>query len=328
VLSTNGDLTAIRSGGTTGVIYLGNSGSRYLYYDGTNYQMPSSNLYINGAQAVTNSGSWSITSANTNSISNVLGISYTWTANQFFSYLGVTTNSTGDAYVGMSLTNAYNGGAGVSYIDSQGRSAVTDSNWFITHNADYSSYMSWATQVAGTNTDRRVQRLILASDGSIYPGVDNAQLCGINGLRWSAVWAANGTIQTSDAREKNSVEDSVLGLNFITKLRPVSYKWNVGGRIADANNTKDENGDPVFNTTTTDVPGQRRHFGLIAQEVKAVLPDGVDFGGWVLTDKDDQNSQQALRYDQFISPLIKAVQEQQQMIEELKQRIQTLEAKP
>jgi len=32
-------------------------------------------------------------------------------------------------------------------------------------------------------------------------------------------------------------------------------------------------------------------------------------GGWVLTDINDQNSLQALRYEEFIAPLIKAVQE-------------------
>jgi len=41
-LQATGDIHAVRAGGTTGVIYLGNSGSRYLYYDGTTSRMPSS----------------------------------------------------------------------------------------------------------------------------------------------------------------------------------------------------------------------------------------------------------------------------------------------
>jgi hypothetical protein len=60
---------------------------------------------------------------------------------------------------------------------------------------------------------------------------------------------------------------------------------------------------------------------LLAQEVKAACDSaGVDFGGWVLTEKDNQDSQQALRYDQFIAPLIKAVQE-------LSKKVADLEAK-
>jgi hypothetical protein len=42
----NGDLTAYRSGGTTGVVYLSSSGSIYLYWDGTNYNMPTGNLIV------------------------------------------------------------------------------------------------------------------------------------------------------------------------------------------------------------------------------------------------------------------------------------------
>jgi hypothetical protein len=39
-----------------------------------------------------------------------------------------------------------------------------------------------------------------------------------------------------------------------------------------------------------------------------------------LTDKDDPDSQQALRYDQFIAPLIKAVQELTAKVEKLEKR--------
>jgi hypothetical protein len=50
---------------------------------------------------------------------------------------------------------------------------------------------------------------------------------------------------------------------------------------------------------------------LIAQEVKQAVDDSdvEDFGGWVISDVNDSEGQQALRYEEFISPLIKAVQE-------------------
>jgi hypothetical protein len=72
------------------------------------------------------------------------------------------------------------------------------------------------------------------------------------------------------------------------------------------------------------IAGKRNHYGLIAQEVKEVLGD-TDFGGWVIEDLDDAESAQSLRYDQFVSPLIKAVQEQQTMIEALEARVTLLE---
>jgi hypothetical protein len=40
VTSANGDITAYRSGGASGVVYLNQAQTRYVYWDGTNYQMP------------------------------------------------------------------------------------------------------------------------------------------------------------------------------------------------------------------------------------------------------------------------------------------------
>lgn len=155
-------------------------------------------------------------------------------------------------------------------------------------------------------------RLVCTSAGNTRPGADNTYTIGQSGTRWSAVWAANGTIQTSDQREKTDIADAALGLNFIKALRPVSYKWVNGGNTV----SKNENGETVL----TPQPGSRTHWGLLAQEVKAAVDAaGIDFGGWLLTDKNDPDSQQALRYDQFIAPLIQAVKE-------LLARVEALEA--
>ena len=57
---------------------------------------------------------------------------------------------------------------------------------------------------------------------------------------------------------------------------------------------------------------------LSTQEVKQVVDDaGVDFAGWSLADKDDSNSTQSLRYEGFIAPLTKALQEAIAKIETL-----------
>lgn len=107
------------------------------------------------------------------------------------------------------------------------------------------------------------------------------------------------TIVTSDQNLKNNINTSDLGLDFINSLNPVSYKYNVGGIDYVINNDGTH--------TEVEVPGTRTHYGLIAQEVKQALDEaGVeDFGGWV----QQEDNTQALRYEEFISPLIKAVQE-------------------
>jgi hypothetical protein len=111
---------------------------------------------------------------------------------------------------------------------------------------------------------------------------------------WKTIYSNTGTINTSDLRLKTNIQDSLLGLDFINNLRPVSYKFIEGSKTEDGSS----------------VPGERTHWGLIAQEVQSVIEDaGVDFGGWILLDKTNSESEQALRYEEFIAPLIKAVQE-------------------
>lgn len=169
----------------------------------------------------------------------------------------------------------------------------------------------------------------------LFPGSDNIWALGDATQRWSSVWAANGTIQTSDAREKTDVRLTPLGLDFIERLRPVAYRWKVGGYVNEpvieerqVQVGTDEEGNPVYETerharpNPVPLPGKRIHHGLIAQEVRAALDElGVeDFGGWVLTDPADPNSPQALRYDQFVAPLIRAVQELSARLKKLERK--------
>jgi len=131
------------------------------------------------------------------------------------------------------------------------------------------------------------------------PATDNAMTLGGSGARWSAVWSATGTIQTSDVRQKIDIEPSDLGLDFILDLIPVKYRWIEGGI---------ENGRPR--------PGRRTHYGLLAQDVEAAL-GGRDFAGHILSDPSDHDSEQGLRYDAFIAPLIRAVQQLAARVEQL-----------
>lgn len=150
--------------------------------------------------------------------------------------------------------------------------------------------------------------------GGMLPKTDNAYTLGDGSFRYSVVYAATGTINTSDEREKKDIADSSLGLSFINALRPVSYKWKVGRY--DVETTDDEKVQIAH-----PVPGTRTHWGLIAQEVKAATDAaGVDFAGWTMDDPSDPESRQGLRYDQFIAPLIKAVQELSTEVQILKSK--------
>jgi hypothetical protein len=63
------------------------------------------------------------------------------------------------------------------------------------------STTSYPTEIVANNA---VKLSVLVA-GTVNPGADNAQAFGAAGTRWTALYAVNGTIQTSDAREKTAV---------------------------------------------------------------------------------------------------------------------------
>ncbi len=87
-----------------------------------------------------------------------------------------------------------------------------------------------------------VNRMQFHSNGHIYAGVDNTQSMGTAGKRWSEIFAANGTINTSDEREKTPLTDFTDAESRVAvKLKQLikTYKWKesveremVGGKKA------------------------------------------------------------------------------------------------
>jgi hypothetical protein len=159
-------------------------------------------------------------------------------------------------------------------------------------------------------------------DSSCYPYSNGVTNLGNSSYRWAQLFASTSTISTSDQRAKKDIEDSDLGLSFINDLRPVSYRHKVGK----SEQVVDELGNKLFNEDGTPqltniVPGSRYHYGLISQEVKAAIDANTnkDYAAFVLADPDDLNSQQMLRYEELIAPLIKAVQELSARVAQLEQ---------
>ena len=112
---------------------------------------------------------------------------------------------------------------------------------------------------------------------------------------------------TSDKRVKKDIQDSLLGLNFINLLRPVTYVHKNSYDYPECFKIPKDGERPEEPTKIQD--------GLIAQEVKEVMDNlNINFSGW----DEDPDTRQSLQYSMFIVPLIKAVQELSQQIEELK----------
>ncbi len=118
------------------------------------------------------------------------------------------------------------------------------------------------------------------------PGLDNAYALGSASLRFSAVYVANGAIQTSDARDKidRGVISPDIALGLLERIEPRLFAWKVGGNGAEGPRA-----------------GRRSHAGFFAQDWRAALAEaGLDCGVWGLDDVADPASRQWLRPDQQI----------------------------
>ena len=121
----------------------------------------------------------------------------------------------------------------------------------------------------------------------------------------------------SDGRYKKNMQENVKGLDFIMRLRPITYNLDVTGIRSHLGQgaAKDEGTRQAIAARETEVLS-----GFAAQEVEAAATaSGYEFSG---VDKPkNANDFYGLRYGDFVVPLVKAVQEQQQQIEELKTKV-------
>ena len=143
------------------------------------------------------------------------------------------------------------------------------------------------------------------------PGAgDNTMRLG--GPIFTSVGGYSAWTNLSDGRFKENVEENVVGLDFIMKLRPVTYNINMDA-LARFNGVPDT--ERLYKDEK--VKANELQSGFIAQEVEAAANSvGYDFHG---VDKPKiESSHYGLRYAEFVVPMVKAMQEQQNMIEELK----------
>jgi hypothetical protein len=119
--------------------------------------------------------------------------------------------------------------------------------------------------------------------------------------------STNANSLPSDRNFKKDIEDLNIGLDLITKLNPVSYNYKI-----------DSDGTPKM-------------YGLIAQDLEQSLEEvGVDKNSVQLLqhkpNDNEKESDYSLDYLKLTPILIKAIQEQQTIIESLEARITALES--
>lgn len=212
--------------------------------------------------------------------------------------------------------------------------AAVDSGWFtgkhypqIYGNDDYLHISAVNNNKSGVVVSN------VTGDVAFRPATDNHTDLGLSSKRWRNIYTCTPVIVTSDRNKKTNINalDDELTKRFIRGLIPYSYKMIDG---------------------TSD----RTHTGLIAQDIEELLNqldiDTKDFAGFiksprtkeieeVVLDEEgkpvlDENGNEktkvrvetikgeydyALRYEEFISPLIRFVQLQDKEISEMKETL-------
>lgn len=156
----------------------------------------------------------------------------------------------------------------------------------------------------GSTTENAVKLQILGegatnSTFSIYcrDSSNTARFAAGNG---GTVYATATTISSiSDQRLKENVQDLDVGLAEIMALKPRKFDWKEG--------------------QGKDIKGDR---GFVAQEVERVFPELID--EWIDAAPEGEEPYKSVRQD-LIPVLVKAIQEQQAMIDELKAKVAALE---
>jgi len=105
-------------------------------------------------------------------------------------------------------------------------------------------------------------------------------------------------VTTSDYRLKENIAPMKGALDTVSKLKPVTYDWKVGGSSQ----------------------------GFIAHELQAIVPDCVT-GEKDAVDEEGNPKYQGIDTSFLVATLTAAIQEQQALIESLTTRLTTLEAK-
>jgi hypothetical protein len=318
VLTSTSDVATIASPATSLLVY--NSGflpNGYYYWNGT--------LWV--LLATGNNTNWLLTgNSGTNPANNFIGTTDAQDlrfrrANQwagtiasnvtsFGAQAGRTNTATNNTFIGANAgelvsAGASSGNVGIGTLALQGNANTISQNVAIGYQAMQNPSTAANNNVvigyqAGSTLS--TSNNVIIGQGAGGGVTNNCIIIGQGAASGGASSIRIGTTQTvaqapvawsliSDRRAKSNIKDSPLGLDFIKTLRPVSYFKN-----------NDEN--------------KKTEYGFIAQEVEEALINVGDKNNGVV--HVDPNGDYSLRYNDIIPITVKAVQEQQELIEELK----------
>ncbi len=276
-----------------------------------------------------NAGSSNTTTNKNVFVGSYSGANNTAQSNSFLGYATGASNTSGSAnvFIGESagyynvtgshntITGYYAGLGNGSYSDNTfygyhaGNSTTGDGNTFTGKSAGVTNTTGTYNTCIGYGADVNANNLsnatalgngaVVSNSGDIYMG--NAT---INGVRDVA-----GFFLTSDGRIKFNVQENVKGLDFIKKLRPVTYQIDTKKvddfliqNMPDSIKTKHQLGMDFSGSTS------KVHSGFIAQEVEQAAQQ-VGFASSIVHAPGNSTDLYSLSYEEMVVPLVKAVQQ-------------------
>lgn len=168
----------------------------------------------------------------------------------------------------------------------------------------------------GSGTNSSYNNTINIGNQGRFNGASNQVFIGNGSTSWIGgykPWAVY-----SDARMKTAVKEDIKGLAFIMKLKPVSYYQKLDDILAVTRNKMEADFPEKHQVDNM------RMNGFLAQEVEQAARDaGYSFSS--VSKVKSINEAYSLSYETFVVPLVKAVQEQQIIIEQQNKRLKELE---
>jgi trimeric autotransporter adhesin len=250
--------------------------------------------------------------------------------------LGSLTGGGGNVGIGANVLKSVTGGDGNVGVGYQAGYSITGDNnvtigWFAGQgNSDGTAITSGSNNVIiGKSADASIaaaSNQIVIGQGATGTG-DNQIALGntsITAIKGQVVFT-----EYSDKRIKREIRDSNLGLAFINKLRPVKYKLknpaDYPAELLEERFSSIPGSGPNNENVVRPEDNETIYNGLIAQEVKTTMDElNVEWSGW---SKNESDGKEGIQYGKLTVPLIKAIQEQQEMIEFLREEIEILKSK-
>ena len=221
---------------------------------------------------------------------------------------------TNNAYVGSGNNMYLDGGGAASAIQqTQGKISFTtfdgsggsaDSQWSMTNamtiNASRQICFGSAQALDSSNAtcgftpNSNTGAEMIVGRPSSFTGTGNTLLHYHNGSYIGGIntsTSATSFLTSSDYRLKENIKPLENGLSRVINLNPVKFDWKLNSESSE---------------------------GFIAHEVQAIFPEAI-------SGEKDEERMQGMDYGRITPLLVKAIQEQQVIIEDLKSRIETLE---